>query len=82
MSWEETSRQEIKCPCGKGKIIKRLLSDDWNRIRDESPKIHCAECSEKYIIESKVYVPKPYHDYTIYYCVEKDNPDNKIQLEL
>lgn len=82
MSWEEINRKEIKCPCGKGIIIQRTLEDDWNRYRDDLPKIKCIDCAKKYSIEREPHVSKPYRDYTIYYCVEKDNSKNRIQLDL
>ena len=82
MSWEVEQTKKILCPCGKGHICMNILGNDWNDYRNDSPIICCEECSKKYKIEAKYYYPKPAHDYNIYYCVEKNNPKNKIQLDL
>ena len=82
MSWEVEQTKKIPCPCGKGNICMDILGDDWNNIREDTPIICCSECSKKYKIESKYFNPKPGHDYTIYYCVEKNNPETKIKLDL
>ncbi len=82
MSWETISTKKIKCPCGKGFIEQETKGDDWNRYEDEIPVILCEDCSKKYKIESKYFCPKPKHDYTIYYCVNKDNENEKIKLDL
>lgn len=54
MSWEIDSVDEIKCPCGKGKIIRENRSDDWNRF-DERVYLACSECAKNVHIESKTY---------------------------
>ena len=82
MSWETISIKKVECPCGKGTIEQEIRGDDWNRIEVETPIINCTDCSNKYDIESKYFYPKPKHDYTIYYCVDKNNKDEKIQLNL
>lgn len=82
MSWETIRVNKIKCPCGKGTIEQEIKGDDWNRIEEETPIIQCDECSKKYKIESKYFNPKPAHEYTIYYCVNKTNADEKIKLEI
>jgi hypothetical protein len=82
MSWEVTNKKSIKCLCGKGSIVQETIGDDWNRHKDKEPIIECEECSQKYKIDSEYICPKPYHDYTNYYCVEKENPSKKITLDL
>ena len=82
MSWETIKVNKINCPCGKGTIEKEIKGDDWNRIEEETPIINCDDCSKKYKIESKYFNPKPAHDYTIYFCVNKTNPEEKIKLEI
>jgi hypothetical protein len=82
MSWETFKIEEIECPCGKGKIKQTIKSDDWNRIREEMPVIECEECSKKYNIISTYNTSKPKHEYTVYYCVNKHNPEEKIKLNL
>ena len=47
MSWEEDGVYEEACPCGKGKIITRYYSDDWNRTESIN-EIVCDYCREHY----------------------------------
>lgn len=82
MSWETITTKSTKCPCGKGSIEQEIKGDDWNRIKETVPVIKCNDCFKKYTIESKYFCPKPAHNYTIYYCVSKDNFSEKIQLSL
>ena len=81
MSWDVMRKDEIECLCGKGKIEQEILSDDWGRVDETAPVIKCEECSKKYKIESKYYNPKPYHGYTIYYCIDKET-NEKIKIDL
>ncbi len=74
MSWEKSSEKTVSCPCGKGTITQEIYSDDWNRFSDKTPKIQCVECSEKYTINSEYHCPKPYHNYTVHYCIPKSYP--------
>lgn len=46
MSWEEMSRGDYPCPCGKGTYTRILDMDDWNRIR-EFTTMNCPVCAEK-----------------------------------
>lgn len=82
MSWERINTKTTKCPCGKGIIKMDIYGDDWNRIEERTPTINCQECAQKYEITSEYFNPKPYHDYTIYYCLNKNNKDEKIRLDL
>lgn len=82
MSWETIRTNKITCPCGKGTIEQEIKGDDWNRIEEETPVIMCDECAKKYIIKSKYFNPKPAHDYTKYYCVNKNNPEEQIELKI
>lgn len=81
MSWEVINTKKIKCICGKGTIIQEIIGDDWNRIEDKQPVIQCEECAKKYTIESKTVTPKPYHERTTYYCVDKKTKE-KILIDL
>ena len=80
MSWDESERK-IKCLWGNGFITQKIMMDDWNRYEEETPIIKCEECKNKYKIESKYMNPKPHHEYTIYYCVNKKT-NEKIQIDL
>lgn len=82
MSWETCKPNSCICPCGKGKVIQELKSDDWVRHDETFPKIQCKECFKKYEIKEEHINPKPYHDYTIYYCVDKFDKNVKIKLDL
>lgn len=46
MSWEEMSRGDYPCPCGKGTYTSILDMDDWNRMR-EFTTMNCPDCAEK-----------------------------------
>lgn len=81
MSWKVIDTKKIKCLCGEGNIIQETVGDDWNRIEFKIPIIKCEKCSKKYIIKSKTIIPKPYHEHTIYYCVDKEtNEETAIDL--
>jgi len=81
MSWEVIRTKKAKCPCGKGIIEQDIIGDDWNRIDSKTPRIICEECNKKYELTSKYYYPKPKHDYTLYFCKNKETGE-EIQLEL
>lgn len=82
MSWEIIDTKEIKCICGKGKIKQIIKEDDgYNRIREEKPIIECEECSKKYIILEEIEMPKPKHEFTKYYCLDKET-NKKINIDL
>ena len=51
MSWEVDRVDSKKCLCGKGKIIRQSLSDDWNRY-DDKIYLECECCEKQYHIES------------------------------
>ncbi|MDQ0297723.1 putative SprT family Zn-dependent metalloprotease [Salibacterium salarium] len=46
MSWEEISRREYPCTCGKSTYTEIREMDDWNRNR-EHIIINCPTCEEK-----------------------------------
>lgn len=46
MSWEEMSRREYPCECGKGTYVEVVEMDDWNRRKDYII-IKCPECAER-----------------------------------
>jgi hypothetical protein len=46
VSWEEMSREEYPCDCGKGTYTVALEMDDWNRVRKHR-KMHCTECAKR-----------------------------------
>jgi hypothetical protein len=43
MSYEEISREQKPCPCGKGSVIDVLEMDDWNRVR-HAKIFQCERC--------------------------------------
>lgn len=56
MSWDRIEYTETSvCACGKGKVIRRLYTedDDWNRTQSGiiSEEICCDECKEKFHVE-------------------------------
>lgn len=79
-SWDTTKRTK-PCLCGKGKLVQETRMDDWNRIEENTPYFECEECRNKYNIESKFFNPKPAHEYTIYYAVDKVTGEKK-QLDI
>jgi hypothetical protein len=46
MSWDEIKKDEVVCPCGKGKYLIALEMDDWNRMRTKTD-IQCPACRKK-----------------------------------
>lgn len=46
MSWEEMSRRDYTCNCGKSTYTEVNEMDDWNRYR-EHVIINCPACAEK-----------------------------------
>lgn len=81
MSYEVIHQKSVPCACGHGHITLTVSENDWNQMR-ESVSIECDCCKQTHHIESKYCCPKPKHDYTIYYLVANDNPENRIQLDL
>ena len=80
MSYEIDGIKEISCPCGRGKIKQVSKSNDWNQSKIEVT-IDCEECIKNYEIINEIFCPKPKHDYTIYYCKNKDTGEkNKLNL--
>lgn len=53
MSWEESGKRRLPCPCGKGEIEEIDFSDDWGRSKTER-KILCDDCRERYVYDSSV----------------------------
>ena len=50
MSYEQDYMNKRSCPCGKGLIIEKSASNEWNQVKS-SIYIDCAECESKYHIE-------------------------------
>ena len=50
-------------------------------IEENTPYFECEECRNKYNTESKFFNPKPAHEYTIYYAVDKVTGEKK-QLDI
>lgn len=46
MSWEEMSRRDYPCNCGKSTYTEVNEMDDWNRYR-EHIIMNCPVCAEK-----------------------------------
>lgn len=81
MSYERDIPTIIKCQCGKGKIIKESESNEWGQIKEYGPYIDCEECRKIYDIKSEYYCPKPKHEFTIYYLVNKKT-GKKIKIDI
>ena len=58
MSWEEDYRNYYKCPCGKGKYVEIVYSDDWNRS-DVRREMLCEECKKRYVWDNTVLYEHP-----------------------
>ena len=67
MSYELDYQEDVNCPCGKGKIIRRTFSNDWNRSYDEI-SIACDDCRSKYHIET-ISSPRKYKGRDLIYMV-------------
>lgn len=80
MSWEETSRKEVKCPCKKGKIALIAYMDDWNRTK-ESVNIVCLECKRKYEIITKAHNRLMPSDgsWEEYFLIDKNYPKSEYE---
>lgn len=50
MSYELDYEKSYICPCGKGVIVEKSFSNEWNRIKEEINLI-CADCKIKYHLE-------------------------------
>lgn len=77
MSWEKENQSECSCPCGHGRIFQDHYSDDWNRFRSSSPIIDCAECREKYHVETFSWHTCDGEYCSTHYCVSNDYPQYK-----
>ena len=55
MSWEEMSKSQTICPCGKGHIMQKHYGDDWNRFEDGPVVIECEDCKKKYKVEKETH---------------------------
>ena len=81
MSYEKNIPVKTKCPCGEGFIIQESKSNDWLQVKDLKLYIDCPTCREKYELKSEYFCPKPMHDVTIYYLIDK-NTGEKIKLNI
>jgi hypothetical protein len=72
MSWDELNTIEVKCPCGKGKVIQKSYMDDWNRHKYEQ-LISCPDCEKVYQLE-KLTFSQGGIIYKSFYLVRKDYP--------
>ena len=81
MSYEVISQKQVPCACGNGFVKLVTTENEWNQFK-ESALIECDICQKTHRIESKYCCPKPMHDYILYYLVNIDNPQNRIQLNL
>ena len=50
MSWEEISREDSPCKCGKSTMTRIFEMDDWNRTRNHT-EIQCPVCHKEAIRE-------------------------------
>ncbi len=47
MSWEESGKRKMPCPCGKGEVEETNLSNDWGQSETRRVML-CEECRERY----------------------------------
>ena len=81
MSYEIIQNQAISCPCGAGCVRRVVKENDWFQQK-ESISIECAVCGGKYIVETEIVKPKPYHESVSYYLTEKSSETpNRIKIE-
>ena len=79
MSYEVIREKEVDCPCGKGKVRQVVKENDWFQQK-EFFEIQCDECKEKYRVITETFIPKPKHDVTRYFLIDKDT-EEKIPLD-
>jgi hypothetical protein len=53
VSWEETYRQRLSCPCGQGQVEEIGFSDDWSRLRVDR-RMLCRSCAKSYVYSDEV----------------------------
>lgn len=58
MSWEETYRRRVPCPCRAGEVEVVGYSDDWGRSRQDH-KMLCASCESRYVYNDEVVSSRP-----------------------
>lgn len=77
MSWEEMSRSQTACPCGKGYITQKHYGDDWNRFKDGPVVIECENCKKKYKVEEEKHDRMLTSDgyWSEYFLLLKDYPE-------
>lgn len=71
MSYEYDFSNSTKCPCGKGTLIVKQYSNDWNQIRYETV-IKCDLCKKKYDIEEGTHVSSKGERDDIFYLVNRE----------
>lgn len=80
MGWEESSRSEVICPCGKGKVLEIYESDDWNRNRTRR-QILCEHCRTKYRYDDHIVIRGHVGDEIERgWVLITDRPDDKLTL--
>jgi hypothetical protein len=62
VSWEEMSKKDYPCPCGKGIYTDILEMNDFNRTREDHI-MNCEECKKNYRWSTKQIGYKPYYTY-------------------
>lgn len=80
MSYEIDYVKKIKCPCGKGTIEFKKMSNDWNQTK-ESIFILCSDCKDIYEVVTESVCNKPKHGFNKYYCKNKLS-NQKTEIEI
>lgn len=89
MSYELDYEKVVSCPCGNGKIVQSMYSNDWNQTNTNT-SLCCSICSTKYHLESMCSIAGD-HAVDNYYLVPNKktlhradgyNQDNPFAIQL
>lgn len=71
MSYELDSERTKQCPCGKGTLVQRRYSNDWNQERIQR-EICCNSCAQIYRFEEESKYSRKGELYTVLYLLNKN----------
>ena len=78
---KEIYQQLLNVNAEKEKLLKKANLMNGGQIKEYGPYIDCEECRKIYDIKSEYYCPKPKHEFTIYYLVNKKT-GKKIKIDI